>query len=125
MDIMSWWGMMLGCWRAIPESEKKALEEWEKVNLNGQIGTSNWPGWEKYIGKPPFSETNPVSSVKKRISASLRVKVWRRDNFRCVLCGSEEPLSVDHIVAESRGGSTTIENLQTLCRRCNSKKGPR
>ena len=46
----------------------------------------------------------------------------RADN-RCLRCGSDEPLTVDHVTPLSRGGSNTAENLQALCRRCNSIKG--
>ena len=41
----------------------------------------------------------------------------------CLRCGSPEELTVDHVVSLNRGGSNTIENLQPLCRRCNSSKG--
>ena len=34
-----------------------------------------------------------------------------------------EDLTLDHIIPESHGGHTTAENLQTLCRSCNSHKG--
>lgn len=38
---------------------------------------------------------------------------------------ANESLSLDHIHPHSRGGSDQPENLQTLCRSCNSKKGAR
>lgn len=47
----------------------------------------------------------------------------------CVDCGSEgtkgNPLTVDHIVPLSRGGTQDEDNLQTRCRICNSSKGAR
>ena len=46
----------------------------------------------------------------------------RADN-RCLRCGSDEPLTVDHVIPINYGGPNTIENLQPLCRRCNSIKG--
>jgi len=44
---------MVGCYAAMPEEEKKLLHEWERlyVDGSGKYGTSDWPGWEKYIGK--------------------------------------------------------------------------
>jgi hypothetical protein len=59
---------------------------------------------------------------KREPSQGLRMKVFERDSFRCLHCGIQKDLSVDHVVPWSRGGPTVIENLQTLCRKCNSRK---
>lgn len=45
---------------------------------------------------------------------SIRARVLRRDRRRCVMCG-EPGNEVDHIVPVSRGGSWSMDNLQTLC----------
>lgn len=64
-----------------------------------------------------------VTPPRPPIPAWLRWKVFRRDHYRCVKCGRHWDLTADHIIAFSNGGQTTIENLQTLCRWCNSQKG--
>ena len=61
---------------------------------------------------------------KRKIPNNIKWEVWERDNFTCK-CGARKFLSVDHIVPESRGGKTEMDNLQTLCKSCNSKKGIR
>ena len=46
-----------------------------------------------------------------------------RDNFRCVLCGSENKLIVHHRDHNGRGSSkpnNSLENLETLCRACHA-----
>ena len=58
----------------------------------------------------------------------LRFIVMRRDNFKCCACGrspATDPtvtLDVDHVKAWSKGGPTVLENLQTLCTKCNIGK---
>lgn len=60
---------------------------------------------------------------KAYISKKLRKQVYERDGHKCLACGTESNLTCDHIHPESKGGTTTLDNLQTLCRSCNSKKG--
>jgi len=57
------------------------------------------------------------------IPEELRNEVFKRDEYRCLDCGSQENLQLDHIFPFSKGGETTKENLQTLCKTCNLKKG--
>jgi hypothetical protein len=71
-----------------------------------------------------------VQALRQRerslMTPSLRMKVLRRDQFRCKMCGASSQdganLHVDHIVPVSRGGLTLIENLQILCQPCNIGK---
>lgn len=63
--------------------------------------------------------------LKKPVSQALRKQVFERDAYRCVKCGSWKDLCADHIYPESKGGPTTLENMQTLCRPCNASKGAR
>jgi len=48
--------------------------------------------------------------------------IWRRDEGKCVYCGSSINIHIDHIIPFSKGGSTSFENLQLLCQKCNLRK---
>jgi hypothetical protein len=65
----------------------------------------------------------PPPSKKAKIPAFLRRQVFERDGYRCVTCGGWLDLCCDHRIPESKGGETTFENLQCLCRVCNTRKG--
>ena len=62
-------------------------------------------------------------------SPRLRYRVLERDRFTCRACGASPAkdsgvsLHIDHIVPWSKGGKTTLDNLQTLCAKCNLGKG--
>lgn len=63
---------------------------------------------------------------KQRISSFIRRRVIERDGLRCVYCDddlTDQEIHLDHVIPESQGGSTTYENLQVTCRRCNIAKG--
>lgn len=68
-----------------------------------------------------------LSKVERgEVSDSLRYDVMNRDGFRCVICGASANegvrLHVDHILPIAKGGKSNIENLRTLCERCNIGK---
>lgn len=53
---------------------------------------------------------------------ALAIQMW---GGRCVYCGSDFNLTVDHLTPIARGGSNRACNLAPACARCNSSKGPR
>lgn len=71
----------------------------------------------------PITESQLPQKTKVPIPPELRWEVWERDNFNCQICGRRRNLTVDHIVPESKGGKLELDNLQTLCKSCNSRKG--
>ena len=57
------------------------------------------------------------------IPDAIRTAVLDRDGHTCRRCGATEDLALDHIHPWSLGGPDTPDNLQVLCRPCNSRKG--
>ena len=90
--------------------------------------------WEVRVGGywlPPCDElgrslwTLERTDYRKKIPDALRLVVLDRDGWACVECGATGDLTLDHIWPWSLGGKETVENLRTLCRSCNSRKGAR
>ena len=59
-----------------------------------------------------------------KVTNKMRFAIYERDHYRCRKCGRKtNDLEVDHIIPIAKGGKSTFDNLQTLCHRCNVKKG--
>ena len=61
-----------------------------------------------------------------KVGWEVRKEVFTRDGCVCQKCRGRFPISmleVDHIIPISKGGKSTMDNLQTLCHDCNYKKG--
>lgn len=68
------------------------------------------------LGRNSLSDSEPIS-------VDTPLFVWERDGGRCRNCSSTQDLPFDHVIPRSWGGSSTIENVQVLCRACNLRKG--
>jgi 5-methylcytosine-specific restriction endonuclease McrA len=53
----------------------------------------------------------------------VKEEIFRLYGEKCLACGSIKNIALDHIKPVSKGGENKIENLQPLCKSCNSKKG--
>jgi hypothetical protein len=53
----------------------------------------------------------------------VRKTIFQRDGNKCYKCGSIECLCLDHIIPKPQFQIHTVDNMLTLCLRCNFKKG--
>lgn len=68
-------------------------------------------------------------AMKNGVEGSHTLSDWellkKQYGYKCPCCDKIEPditLAEDHIIPISKGGSNYIENIQPLCKSCNSKK---
>lgn len=72
---------------------------------------------------------NSAEGQRALMTTKLREEIKQRDNYTCQNCGlsiydeKNLLLEIDHIIPLSKGGITSHDNLQTLCWKCNRKKG--
>jgi 5-methylcytosine-specific restriction endonuclease McrA len=70
----------------------------------------------------PATESREILH-NRLIPPHVKLDVWKRDQGKCVVCGSAENLHFDHILPFSKGGTSLLaENIQILCAKHNLKK---
>lgn len=92
----------------------------EQIKFNNPYATPQ-------INSAPPTQVRPKTRIidRRYIPTNLRRAVFDRDNGQCRRCGSRYYLDLDHIIPLSKGGATSYDNLQVLCRSCNGHKGNR
>ena len=78
----------------------------------------------------PLAELRRHHIKKERQRASryhgyFVAELTRKYGYRCLCCGHDADLRLDHIHPVSRGGSTRLSNLQLLCKPCDEAKADR
>jgi len=74
----------------------------------------------------PFTETGSSRRITRTIPRDVMMRVVRRDNNQCQLCGEvlrDSDIEFDHIIPFSKGGTTEEQNLRVTCLDCNRTKG--
>ena len=78
------------------------------------------------IGELGIHTEHAIKAKKsKRPEVSKRKRDMIFDAFgnQCLSCKSYDDICIDHVIPLSKGGANTVDNMQPLCRICNSAKG--
>ncbi len=113
-----------GTWR----KALKAFVEWANA-VDQPLGSAGAATEPRPAKAAVQLRPNRTEADCREVRPRLQFQVFKRDHFRCVYCGRSPAthldviLHADHIRAVKNGGKTTLDNLQTLCERCNLGKG--
>lgn len=114
-------------------AQKANCEDSEVINAINELKSISEIAIDRfgrlYLAKYTWNENEGIDKgrSRKEVPYYVRKQVLMRFNYTCANCGHRDPLrktlNVDHIVPMSRGGTNSVDNLQALCKTCNSSKG--
>jgi len=81
-------------------------------------------GYKTYVRPVIIRLLNYIRHFSRGLRPN-RNRIYKRDGYECVYCGSHKNLTLDHVIPKSRGGNNDWTNLVTSCIKCNLKKADR
>jgi 5-methylcytosine-specific restriction endonuclease McrA len=126
--IKRWYNSDKGkAFRESPERKKYSREYGQKNRERTRIYER-----EKYHNDSAYyarvrAKNNTRLERERAGGGSLTQNDWLKllelADGKCLSCGKERKLTMDHIKPVLMGGKTDLANVQPLCGRCNSSKG--
>ena len=120
------------------QCSKEAGSRWRKVNLNSshqQVSTENSRAASRRWKKNNRERANEYNKRWAKANPEAGRRTLRRwlqatpegliehYGHRCLCCNRDDvKLTADHVIPVSKGGTSNIDNIQPLCKSCNSKK---
>ncbi len=108
---------------------KDRKENWTREQQPNYTGSTPYEAHRKYVKANPERIKHLKArryARKKNAEGSHTYQEWRdlkiKNDYRCAECRERKILTKDHIIPLSKGGTDYIDNIQPLCRNCNSKK---
>lgn len=77
----------------------------------------------KDFSRPSVIRLYRYVNIKYKRVPLNKHNIYRRDNHRCIYCGINRNLTIDHVIPKSKGGDNTWNNMVSCCFECNHKKG--
>ena len=120
-------GLLIGLSRSQIATVARALRNGSWLPACWQCGSSIDLNSEEgfHIRRVSLSEYFNLDMVRShRIPSRIEKIAYRVFGKKCVDC-QREAMTLDHIVAYTKGGGTEVANLQPMCDKCNNKKTDR
>lgn len=118
-------------WRQENSKHHNALRQsWRLRNI--ERFRANLRNWRNAVPGRISAQHSKRRAYKVQAGGSYDAIEWEnlkaKYAYTCLCCGRREPdikLTADHVMPVSKGGTSFIENIQPLCKSCNSSKGTR
>jgi len=111
-------------WR-IKNKEKILLNERKNYAAKKEKYDSYRAEWRKKnrLKWNSYRRSRDVRKKENGIFLILNKEFTKLNNQLCFYCGSDQKLTMDHIIPIVRGGRHSIGNIVVACKSCNSQKG--
>jgi hypothetical protein len=116
----------------VANDEQMALFEKARGLLAHSNPNMSWAELFQKVTEIALQKVDPQRSVspprklqdprKRLVNVGLKREIWKRDHGKCLKCGSQHALELDHMIPWALGGETSEENLRLLCRSCNQRR---
>lgn len=107
-----------------PGYRVKTLERQRRWNrANGDVKAAWDAAHREHIAARAANRRARRAGAPGSFTGDEFVALCAAHSHRCAYCGSDAPLTPDHDVPLSRGGSNDISNIVPACLSCNARKG--
>ena len=115
-------------WNKKHKKEMKAIRrKWRIKNAEKNRKLAN--DWAKNNKEYVLHNAKIQNYKRKNAEGSHTLQEWeelkKKFDYTCQRCGKKEPeikLTRDHIISIKKGGTSYINNIQPLCKKCNCSK---
>jgi 5-methylcytosine-specific restriction endonuclease McrA len=115
--------------RAVPARATQRLYSDYLLTVQGQTDSGSQRERRQDLLKSVLWSLFDTKDDQRLFTVEQRRIIWNSDEKRvCNLCGDPltwNDVTIDHIIAYTKGGKTTLKNAQLAHRHCNSRKGSR
>jgi 5-methylcytosine-specific restriction endonuclease McrA len=113
-------------WRAAHPEYQESVQEENRLRCQ-QWGKDHPEAYRQWCLANPdkIAERNWRADARRRDSeGSFTAEEFAALGSRCLRCyRNDVPMTADHVIPVSKGGTSYIRNIQPLCQSCNSSKG--
>lgn len=112
-------------WQANRERAQERNRQW--IRNNPDKKRAMLLRWRRANPGTCAAESSRRRTNQTAAGGEFTIAEWRAlvDHYggKCLCCGrTDVGLTADHVIPVSKGGTSNIDNIQPLCRSCNSRK---